>query len=537
MPLNNDIPQPSVEAARSWVLDIQRKLHRWTKADKAKRFDDLFNLVCDRATLVVAWDRIRKNRGSRTAGVDGTTRYHVEQRIGVQRFLAEIRSALKTGKYQPLPVRERGIPKANGKTRYLGIPTLRDRVVQMALKLVLEPIFEVDFCPNSYGYRPARRSQDAIAEIAHFVNPPSSYEYVIEGDIRACFDNVAHSVLVRLVRERISDRKVLALIGAFLRAGVMKETGQFAATLTGTPQGGIISPILANVYLAVLDRHFESAWQSQTRYIGCTTYYRRRGQATYRLVRYADDFVILVRGTREQAEAIRDEAARIIRTELKMELSAEKTLITHVDEGFDFLGRRIRRIPWNGKLVAWTYPSKKSLEAIKHKVKSLTTRASTYLSLRVLMTHLNPVLRGWATHFRYDASKRTLAYVDHFTWWRVFRWLRKKHPTRTWKYLRQRYSNAAWELREAGVELFRPSRVKVERYRYRGTRILLPWMDPAELGNVGRYAQAGYDEPASLGALQEALLWSPKDRDLWRAGCAETCMSGSEGGCGETESG
>lgn len=506
MTLNSDTPWPSVSDARQRVLDLQRKLHRWSRADRQKRFDDLFNLVCDRATLFAAWERVRSNRGSRSAGVDGWTRWHIEHRLGgVQSFLEELRSLLKARTYQPLPVRERGIPKANGKMRYLGIPTIQDRVVQMALKLVLEPIFEVDFCPTSYGYRPARRAQDAISEIAHFINPPTSYEYAIEGDIKACFDNVQHAILMRLVRERIGDRKVLALLKAFLGAGVVKEAGWLAATITGTPQGGIISPLLANVYLSALDRHFERAWQQQTRYIGCTTYYRRRGQATYRLIRYADDFVILLRGSRRQAEALRDEVALLLRDELKMELSVEKTLITHVDEGFDFLGHRIRRMPWKGKLVAWTYPSKKSLEAIKRKVKDLTTRSTTNLSLRQLLTHLNPVLRGWGTYFRYDASKRTLAYVDNFAWWRVFRWLRKKHPKRTWKYLRTRYCAGRWTLQEAGFELFRPSRIKVERYRYRGTRILLPWMDSDELGDVGRYASSGYDELGYLGALQEDL--------------------------------
>jgi RNA-directed DNA polymerase len=386
-----------------------------------------------------------------------------------------------------------------------GIPTIRDRVVQMALKLVLEPIFEVDFYPASYGYRPARRAQDAIAEIAHFIMPPSSYEYVVEGDIKACFDNVHHGVLMAQLRLRVGDRKVLALLKAFLVAGVVKETGRLAATLTGTPQGGIISPLLANVYLSALDRHFERAWKQQTRYIGCSTYYRRRGHATYRLIRYADDFVVVVRGTREQAEAIRDEAARVLHDELKMELSAEKTLVTHVDDGFNFLGHRIRRAPWKGSLVAMTYPSKKSLEAIKYKVKRLTTRSTTYLSLKTLLWVLNPVLRGWATYFRYDASKRTLAYVDHFAWWRVFRWLRKKHPKRTWRYLKTRYCDGRWRINDGGLELFRPSRVKVERYRFRGTRILLPWMEPDELGKVGRFAGADVDDPALIGALQESL--------------------------------
>jgi RNA-directed DNA polymerase len=289
MALNSDTPWPDVVDARQRVLDIQRKLHRWSKADPAKRFDDLFNLVCDRATLVVAWNRIRSNRGSRTAGTDGTTRWHIENRTGVQTFLEALRASRKARTYRPLPVRERGIPKKGGKVRYLGIPTVRDRVVQMALKLVLEPIFETDFYPSSYGYRPGRRAQDAIAEIVSFIEPRTSYEFIVEGDIKACFDNVHHGVLITLVRQRIVDRRVLALLKAFLGAGVMKESGRFAATLTGTPQGGIASPLLANIYLSALDRHFERAWKQQTRSAGTSTWLRRKGHATYRLVRYADD--------------------------------------------------------------------------------------------------------------------------------------------------------------------------------------------------------------------------------------------------------
>jgi RNA-directed DNA polymerase len=505
MTLNSDILWPSVNDARTKVLGLQRKLHRWSKNDREKRFSDLFNLVHDRATLTVAWDRVRSNRGSKTAGVDGWTRWHIERRLGVGCFLEALRVSLKNHTYKPTPARERGIPKTGGKIRYLGIPTIGDRVVQMALKLVLEPIFEVDFCPTSYGYRPARRAQDAIAEIVRFINPKMYYEYVVEGDIKACFDNVNHGVLMARLRHRISDRKVLALVKAFLQAGVMKETGRLAATLTGTPQGGIISPLLANVYLSVLDRHFEAAWQHQTRYIGCGTYYRRRGHATYRLVRYADDFVILVHGTYEQAQAIRDEVARVLRDELKMELSAEKTLVTHVDQGFDFLGHRIRRVPWNGTKVGLTYPSRKSLEAIKRKAKSLTTRSTAHLSLKTLLLRLNPVLRGWATYFRYDASKRTLTYVDYFVWRRVWQWMRKKHPNRTIRYLKARYCGGRWCIQEDGVELFRPSRVKVERYRYRGSRILLPWMEPDELGDVGRFARSDYDDLSLMGSMDEDL--------------------------------
>jgi len=505
MTLNSGIPWPTIEDARQRVLCIQKKLHQWTKADRERKFDDLYNLVYDRATLIVAWDRVRSNAGSKTAGVDGITKWNVEQRIGVSRFLEEIRLSLKDRTYRSLPVREHGIPKANGKTRYLGIPTVRDRVVQMALKLVMEPIFEMDFYPSSYGYRPKRRAHDAIAEIATFINPRSRYEYVIEGDIKACFDNVHHGVLLEQVRKRIIDRKTLGLVKAFLKSGVMKEGNRFASTLTGTPQGGIISPLLANIYMSVLDRHFERAWKHQTRYIGATTYYRRRGHATYRLIRYADDFVILVRGSREQAEAIRDEAARVLKNELKMELSPEKTLVTHVDEGFNFLGHHVRRVPWSGTRVAWTFPSKKSLNTIKDKVRKITDRSTVNLSLKQILLQLNPVLRGWAAYFRYDASKRTFAYVDNFTWWRIWRWLRTKHAKRTVKYIRTRYCGGKWDFQEGDVEYSRIHRVRVERYRYRGTRILLPWMNPEELGETGRYASSGYDDPTFLGHLEEAL--------------------------------
>lgn len=506
MTLNNGTPWPSIADAQQRVLDIQRKLHRWTKQDKEKRFHDLFNLVYDRATLVVAWERIRSNKGSKTSGVDGATRWRIENEVGRERFLEELRNSLKKRTYRPQPVRQKGIPKPDGRMRYLGIPTVADRVVQMALKLVLEPIFEVDFYPSSYGYRPARRAQDAIAEIVHFINPRSQYTHVVEGDIKGCFDNVHHGILMELVRQRIEDRHVLDVIRAILRAGVVEETGRYAATLTGTPQGGIISPLLTNIYLSVLDRHFEGVWNHQTRYIGCSSYYRRRGFATYRLIRYADDFVILVRGTREQADAVREEAARVLQNELKMELSLEKTLVTHVDEGFDFLGHHIRRVPWKGALVGWTFPCRKSLNAIRHKVKSLTDRSHRNLSLRTLLILLNPILRGWANYFRYDASKRTLGYVGNYAWWRVFRWLRKKHPERTWRYLRRRYCGGRWEIQEGGLKFFQPAQVKVERYRYRGQRILLPWMDPKELGEVGYYASSMYDDPSYLGDLEERIL-------------------------------
>lgn len=200
--LNSDAPWPGLGEARERVLDHQRKLHRWANAEPERRFGDLFNLVCDRATLVVAWEQVASNRGARTAGVDAETRHAVERR-GAVPFLEDLRSSLREGSFRPLPVREATIPKKGGKLRRLGIPTLRDRVAQMALKLVLEPIFEADFYPSSYGYRPGRRAQDAIAEIHHFTSRPSNYEWVIEGDIKACFDNVDHRILMSQVEDHM----------------------------------------------------------------------------------------------------------------------------------------------------------------------------------------------------------------------------------------------------------------------------------------------------------------------------------------------
>lgn len=209
---SGESPWPSFGAAERRVLDHQRKLHRWARTEPARRFGDLFNLIYDRATLLVAWDRVAGNKGAMTSGVDKMTRLHVETVIGVEPFLEELRGSLKDGTFTSLPVRQTTIPKRGRKVRSLGIPTLRDRVVQMAVKLILEPVFEVDAYPSSYGYRPGRRAQDAIAEIHHFTS--RSYEWVVKGDIQACFDNVDHQILIGLVQERITDRKVLRLVRA-----------------------------------------------------------------------------------------------------------------------------------------------------------------------------------------------------------------------------------------------------------------------------------------------------------------------------------
>jgi RNA-directed DNA polymerase len=474
--------------AQERVLGWQTKLHRWAVQDEQRRFGDLFNLVCDRATLLVAWERVKRNRGSRTAGVDGQTRRQVEQ-MGVERLLDELREGLKSGTYRPLPARERLIPKRSGKPRSLGIPPLRDRIVQMAAKLVLEPIFEADFCPTSYGFRPGRRAQDAIEQVRFFINAPRSYEWVIEGDVENCFGAIHHGLLMEQVRRRVTDKRVLALIRKFLAAGVMSEPGTVTATPSGTPQGSILSPVLANIALSVLDRHFEKAWTAR-RWHSQRARDRAKGVPSYRMIRYADDFVVLVRGSEAQARAIKEDTAEFMREQMRLVLSPEKTAITHVDDGFDLLGFRIVRRPWRRKKrVAITFPSQRALRDVMNRIKALTKRSTTNLSLDRLIHALNPILRGWTNYHRHAGSSRTFAYLSHYLWWRVIRWLRKKHERLTWKQIRRRCWGHNWTSRE-GARLAWPDEVPVTRYRYRGHNIPSPWATTTGTGRATTRADA-----------------------------------------------
>ena len=469
--MNTDASWPSLDEARSRVLSIQVKLHRWASDGPGRRFDDLFNLVADPAFLVVAWDRVRGNRGARTAGVDGVAPRSIDGGEGL--FLAELREDLKARRFRPLPVRQRMIPKASGKLRSLGIPTARDRVVQASVKLVLEPIFEADFYPCSYGFRPNRRAQDAIEEIRHFGR--LSYEWILEGDIKSCFDEISHPALMGRVRERIGDKRVLNLVKGFLAAGVLSEDGTVRGTKTGTPQGGILSPLLANIALSVLDEHFAGAWQTTMATDLDRQRRRRHGQPMYRLVRYSDDFVVMVSGTKADAEALKDETAAVLST-VGLRLAEEKTSVCHIDEGFDFLGWRIQRQTKRGshKRFVYTWPSKKALASIMAKVKTIA-RQGINGPLSDLLRRLNAALRGWTTYFRHGASKQTFDYLGHYTWHRVVGWLRRKHRRATWKTVRRHYLSDRLVPEHDGVALFNPGAVAIIRYRYRGTKIPSPW--------------------------------------------------------------
>ena len=462
------------------VRRMQAKLHRWAGEDPSRRFGDLFNLVYDPAFLVHAWERVSTNKGARTAGIDKATAAMIETSVGVVAFLGQIRDSLKSGEFGPVEVRRVMIPKGtSGKFRKLGIPTIADRVVQASLKLVLEPIFEADFKPCSYGFRPNRRAQDAIAEIHHLASEPANYRWVFEADIKACFDEIDQTALMDRLRVRIKDKRICALVKAFLKSGVLTDLGEREETRTGTPQGGILSPLLANIALSALDDHFDQIWRQEMGTQWQRRKRRRRGQGNYQLIRYADDFVLMVSGERRYAEALREEVTAVL-APMGLRLAPEKTRVVHIDEGFDFLGFHIRRMRKRGtqKHYVYTRPSRKAIQAIKDKVTARTYRSTRHMGLDELITSLNRSLAGWANYFRHGVPKAIFEAVDHHAWGRLMRWIRAKYAGKHrlgMRALRRRFCDQGWRFACNGVVFTGASSVAVTRYRYRGNTIATPW--------------------------------------------------------------
>ncbi|WP_437659158.1 group II intron reverse transcriptase/maturase [Sorangium sp. So ce1182] len=383
------------------MRQLQRRLWVAAKRHPGRRFHALYDRIARRDVLAEAWKRVKRNRGA--AGVDAQTLADIE-RHGVERFLEELGVALRAGTYRPAAVLRRYIPKADGKKRPLGIPTIRDRVVQMAAKLVLEPIFEADFRPSSYGFRPRRSATQALETLRKL--GARGGNHVLDADIRDYFGSIDHDKLMKLVERRISDRRVLKLLRQWLRCGAMEE-GREVATLSGTPQGGVISPLLSNIFLHVLD----AAWERHGAHLGT-------------LVRYADDFVIMcsTRSACEQAEKrVREVLAR-----LGLELHPDKTRRLELSwgkEGFDFLGCHLRK-RLSGRIWEQSrrrvyflqrWPSQRSMKRVRQRVKELTGRGRNGVKdVRVLIRDLNPVLRGWSNYFRTGNAASKFNQIDDY---------------------------------------------------------------------------------------------------------------------------
>lgn len=399
----------------------QMILAKTAQSNSTHRFTNLYSLLHWDYWMRSAADAVLARPGSSTAGVDGKTRDYFKLTYETQ--IATLVESLKKKTYAPQPVRRVFIPKSNGTMRPLGIPALRDRIVQEALRAILDPIYETDFQPHSYGFRKGRCTMDAIAVIMPLLNPQVKHYYVIEGDIKGYFDTVHHRKLLSILKRRIADKDILDLIWKFLKAGVM-DKGLFAETDKGVPQGGVISPLLANVYLNEFD-----VWAAQRWDLSPYERSKRRdaGLGNYKVVRYADDFVVVSNGSIAEVQATKQAIKHFLETELHLELSEEKTLITHANDGFDFLGFHIRRVKPEGRWVVHLRPSVKAKARIKAKIKALTSRNWTWLDEYTRLTGLNVIIQGWAQYYRHTSLHEDIEEITRYTWHRYLGWLLAKH--------------------------------------------------------------------------------------------------------------
>ena len=397
------------------VRQLQRKLWVCAKRSKTRRFHALYDRIYRSDVLWEAWRRVRSNGGA--AGVDAETIRVIEQR-GPGEFLGEIHAALRAGRYRPSPVKRRYIPKADGKQRPLGIPTVRDRVVQMAAKLVIEPIFEADFQRCSYGFRPKKSATQALEAIRIAGN--QGHNFVVDADIQGYFDNIQRETLLELVKERISDRRVLKLIRQWLEAGVM-EDGTVRETLAGTPQGGVISPLLANIYLNKLDR----IWVARCSQLGA-------------LVRYADDFVVMCRAESAARESLR--RIGLVMNRLGLTLHPAKTRMVDLrrgKEGFVFLGCTIRKRRSIQRNPRWHFmqrwPSPKATKKLRERIGELTSKRQSGKDVKQIIAELTPVLRGWGNYFRTGNADREFNKMDTFVVRSLRRWQYRRGGQRATK--------------------------------------------------------------------------------------------------------
>jgi len=405
------------------VGEMQRKLSLWAEQDRNHRFYDLYHLLYDVDWLLLAHDYVSQNAGSKTAGCDGINMKAFDENH--QKNIQKLAQELKEETFEPHPVRRVYIEKKNGKLRPLGIHSIRDRIVQEAIRMILEPIYEADFSQRSFGFRPNRCTMDAIIYITLNTIGNGKYHWIIEGDISSYFDHIHHEILGRLLAERIADQRLLDLVDRFLKAGIM-EGSLFKQTELGTPQGAICSPLLANIYLHQFDLYWWNKYGSLNR----KEKERRRKtqQGNVALIRYADDWLLLTNGGKAKAYHLRDEFQTFLWEELKLELSVEKTHITHVNDGFDFLGFHVRRyVSKNDRPKLFVTPSEKAQKKLKAKVKEMTSRKRFRDSPLLKFSALNAVLRGWMNYYRHCNAKEAVKDLDYWVNERLFLWLQKRH--------------------------------------------------------------------------------------------------------------
>lgn len=420
------------------ILLTQQGLARRAESQPDHQFGDLYPLICRPEWITRALKRVLSNQGSKTAGLDGVSRKDLVTEQQQALFIEELQAELKTKAYQPTPVKRVWIPKpGKSEKRGLGIPTIKDRVVQELLRMIMEPIWESDFLNCSYGFRPNRRTMDCIGRCYQQITKQNKYFWVIEGDIRKCFDRINHNRLIGLLWQRLNDHHLINLVKAFLQAGVIDHR-RLKQTHEGTPQGGILSPLLANIYLHELDMW----WHNQ---FGVLTPWERKKRRKAKLgnavlVRYADDFIFLWNGRHSGALEFRDRLEFFLADKLDLELAKEKTYVTHVTDGFDFLGFHIqRRTPNDNRNWLRVTPTRANIKRFKARIKALTGHYSIWSPVDLRFQQINRLIRGWGNYYQHVNFKVDACNLD---WWinqRVLIWLGHKHQKRGVRWLLKQY--------------------------------------------------------------------------------------------------
>lgn len=427
------------------IIKTQSSLAIKAEHQPQHQFNHLYRLICRTDWIRNALDAILSNQGAKTAGIDGITKQSLTSETAKANLVREIEEELRNKQFRPLPVRRVYIPKSNGKQRPLGIPTIKDRVVQMLVKMVLEAIYESDFLNCSNGFRPGRRTQDCIARLDSYINRRNKYYWVIEGDIKAAFSRVHHQILLKILAHRIADRRFLGLIDRFLKAGIM-EGRLFKRTEIGTPQGGICSPILANIYLHQLDLYWWNKYGNLRRKEKESRRLKHMGNCA--LIRYANDWLLLTNGGKAEATRLRDEFKAFLWDKLKLELSPDKTRITHVNQGFNFLGFHVRRyVKANDRPKMLVTPAIENIKKLKLKIKEATKRKRFQDSPLLKISALNAILRGWINYYRHINVKKEAKDLDFWVNKRLFLWLKKRHklsPRRILEMYKLRENNKRW---------------------------------------------------------------------------------------------
>ncbi|MDD5037335.1 MAG: group II intron reverse transcriptase/maturase [Methylococcaceae bacterium] len=429
---------------------MQSKLATWSMEDKERKFDRLLRLIAEGSWLREAARITLASSGARTAGIDGMDKRKMEAVLEEQ--LTQIRIELLVGTYQPQPARRVYIPKANGKQRPLGIPTLRDRIVQRAMLMVMEPIWESDFHRLSYGFRPERSVHHAIRTVRFQLQDgtETAGRWVIEGDLASYFDTVHHRLLMKCVRKRIQDQRFLTLLWRMIKAGHVDQ-GLFRAASEGVPQGGVISPLLSNIMLHEFDQWLDAKYLSgkarKDRWYWNDSIKRQRRTAiaearqwrpAVAYCRYADDFVLVVKGSKQQAETIREECRAFLEEHLKLTLNLDKTQITHVNDGFTFLGHRIirKRGPKGTMRPVTTIPKGKFRNFAARLGKELSGNYS--VNKIDMVETLNRRIQGWAAFYQFtDYTAMIYSKLDRIVFWKLARWLGRKYRTSLKQLIRQ----------------------------------------------------------------------------------------------------